>query len=245
MTGKHSRASANQTTVSTTLLALSTNQYPSTRHYLYRPASLSISSALHFPISLHLLFPQSSFRYLHFSRSSHRLSRATYLPPFFCNFLLSHIKYNQGSESGLRLLHTTVLLGILKEQAQLCTVRIIFLLKEMLLTNTSRTPPASDAFPTVQLLILGMLPPLHICSSTHTIDLPLTAPQQYVEWPSPSLWHHAFHTHGSWSWTLVWVRGPVHPSGLASSSPPLLSPSPSPALLGAASPIESVGNRFS
>ena len=58
----------------------------------------------------------------------------------------------------------------------------------MLLTHTTRNNPNADAFPTIQLLILGMnsisLP------NTTCADSPLTklALQQYVESPSQLLW---------------------------------------------------------
>ena len=58
----------------------------------------------------------------------------------------------------------------------------------MLLTHTTRNNPNADAFPTIQLLILGM-PPI-ILPNTSCADLPLTklSLQQYVESPSQLLW---------------------------------------------------------
>ena len=54
-----------------------------------------------------------------------------------------------------------------RTSSRLCNVRIIFLPKEMVLTNASRHKPNSDSFPTLQLLILGPLP-----STTPSTPLP-------------------------------------------------------------------------
>ena len=58
----------------------------------------------------------------------------------------------------------------------------------MLLTHNTRNNPNADAFPTIQLLILGM--PLISLPNTGCEGSPLTkfALQQYVESPSQLLW---------------------------------------------------------
>lgn len=54
-----------------------------------------------------------------------------------------------------------------RTSSRLCTVRIIYLPKEMLLTNASRQKPNSDSFPIVQLFILG--------TSQSTVSCPPTS----------------------------------------------------------------------
>ena len=65
----------------------------------------------------------------------------------------------------------------------------------MLLTHHTRNDPNNDAFPTIQLLILGtpLISSPHLSTHINCEDSPLTKPavQQYVESPSQSLWRPA------------------------------------------------------
>ena len=126
----------------------------------------------------------------HTCRKNHPTLIYTYLtspdytyPPSLALSLLSRLR--------LSLQHNCTALFEKKKEARLCTVRHIPPLEDMLLTHKTRNDPNSDAFPTIQLLILGM--PLISLPNTNRKDSPLTKPavQQYVESPSQLLWRPA------------------------------------------------------